>query len=76
MLAPIWGIGRGATLWQTERAVDRLWRGRSNVKRREFIRLRGGSLAARRAREFDWDPVCGSHQGQRHEYRANRPDTP
>jgi hypothetical protein len=46
---PIWGIGRGSTLWQAERAGDRLWRGRSNVKRREFFRRRGGSLAARRA---------------------------
>jgi hypothetical protein len=26
-------------LWQTERAVDRLWRGRSDMRRREFITL-------------------------------------
>ena len=35
-----------ATLWQAERAVDRLWRGRSNVRRREFITLLGGAVAA------------------------------
>ena len=37
---------RLAALWQAERAVDRLWRGRSNVRRREFITLLGGAAAA------------------------------
>ena len=26
-------------------------------------------------RSFDWDPIRGSHQGQRHVCRINRPDT-
>ena len=34
-----------ATLWQAERAVDRLWRGRSDVRRREFIKQLGGATA-------------------------------
>ena len=35
----------GAALWQAERAVDRLWRGRSDMRRREFISRRGGAAA-------------------------------
>ena len=38
---------------QAERAVDRLWRGRSDVRRREFIKQLGGATAyvAARARQ-------------------------
>ena len=28
-----------------------------------------------KARENDWDPIRGLHQGQRSWHRANRPDT-
>ena len=33
-------------LWQVERAVDRLWRGRSNMRRRELLTLLGGAAGA------------------------------
>ena len=50
---PIWGIGRGAILRQAERAADRLWRGEVQC---EAARVHQAALAARRARELDWDP--------------------
>src|SRR5262245_59757360 len=33
-------------LWQAESAVNRLWRGGSSMRRREFIALLGGRVAA------------------------------
>src|SRR5262245_32983245 len=36
---------RRPSLWQAERSVNRLWRGRFNMRRREFITLLGGTAA-------------------------------